>query len=173
MCWNKEQKPCRVWQENRKSRSGQMQMEACVVIAQEIAREIFTVWMSRSYVDILYWALFPCQVKGEIWHLVDIWPYVRVWLQHVTWDGKNLTNQNIKRIYSAFINLNFKKNKIKTLMTGFVVQPGSHIAPVTTCPRCRLDILTLIFIKTKVDEHATIQTRLYANHTVPGCISTW
>lgn len=35
--------------------------------------------------DVLYWTVFACKLEGEMRHLVDIRPYVRVWLQHVTW----------------------------------------------------------------------------------------
>ncbi len=67
MCRNKEQNPVEC---DRKTREKiDMHMEACVVLAQEIAREIFTIRMSRSYVGILYWAILPCQFKGEI----DTW----------------------------------------------------------------------------------------------------
>lgn len=35
--------------------------------------------------DVLYWRVFVCKLEGEMRHLVDIRPDVRVWLQHVTW----------------------------------------------------------------------------------------
>lgn len=48
-----------------------------------------------TYEKVWHWTVSSSQLEGEVGHLVNVWPLLRVWFEHVSWKQRLATDCNV------------------------------------------------------------------------------